>query len=256
MSEPGDAARRFSDEEVGRILKRATEIQVADPASPGAGGITLQELEEIALEAGIDPRHLRRAALEVQGGQGQTSLATRLAGQSLDLLYEATVPGELSPADFERVALTIQQTIRDHGHSSQLGQTLTWQSESSGQSTRSTQVIVTSRDGETRIRIEERLHELAKQLFAGMVVGGGSGIGVGLGVGLGLGALGSALFATAFPIGAVGLAYIGAREVYRLRVRSRQRALTALLERVREEVSLLAAARLDPGEARAALPKG
>lgn len=256
MNEPVGQPRRYTEEEVGRILKRATEIQIADPSSPGAAGMTLDELEEIALEAGIDPRHLRRAALEVQSGAGDDSLASRLAGRPFDLSVEATVAGELSEAGFERVASEIHQAVRDHGRSSQIGRTLTWQGESA-QKTRSMQVIVTSRDGETRIRVEERMHELAKQLFAGLVWGGGVGAGTGIGVGIGLGALNSALFAAVFPLGAVGLAYIGAREVYRRQVEGRQRAMTGLLERVRAEVERsVGATTIAASEGRRALPEG
>jgi hypothetical protein len=61
MTAPDHPTRRFSEEEVGRLLERATEIQRREGASAdSAGGLTLGELEEIALEAGIDPGHLRR----------------------------------------------------------------------------------------------------------------------------------------------------------------------------------------------------
>lgn len=45
MTDPASAQRRYGEEEIGRILKRATEIQLTEPSSAGAAGMTLQELE-------------------------------------------------------------------------------------------------------------------------------------------------------------------------------------------------------------------
>jgi hypothetical protein len=256
MSDGAGGSRRFTEEEVGRILKRATEIQVAEPTSAGPGGMTLEELEDIAREAGIDPLHLRRAALEVESDLDEPSIANRLAGQALELRFEATVAGELSPAGLERVVSVIQGAARDHGRSSLVGQTLTWRNEP-GSGMRATQVVVTSRDGETRIRVEERLQEVAKQLFGGVVGGVGTGVGVGVGIGVGLGVLGSALFAAAFPVGVLAISYLAAREAYRLRVQERRRTLSALLERLRDEVAdSVTGSQLGPGDPPARLPRG
>ena len=79
------------------------------------------------------------------------------------------------------------------GVPSLFGRTLTWRSD-----TRSLQLAVSSRDGETQIRIDERLHGLAAGLFAGLLGGGGGRIGMGVGVGVGAGVLGSAVLATRF----------------------------------------------------------
>ncbi|HUP52051.1 MAG TPA: hypothetical protein VM198_06210 [Longimicrobiales bacterium] len=255
MTDPSPGQRRYTEQEIGRILKRATEIQVAEPSSAGAAGMTLRELEDIAAEAGIDPLDLRRAALELEGGGGERRFWSRLVGQPLELSLEAAVPGELGAVGFERIVPVIQQVARDHGQASLVGRTLTWQSEP-GDATRSTMVVVTVRAGETRIRVEERLVGLAKQLFGGLVGGAGTGVGVGVGVGVGIGALGSALFATVFPLGAVGIAYIAAREAYRLRVGERRRLLGTLLEGIRTEVE---ASLMDPAleaKQRRAFPRG
>ncbi len=52
--------RRYSDEEVARLLERATQLQAdARPIVPGSG-LTLRELESIAGEVGLDPAALRQ----------------------------------------------------------------------------------------------------------------------------------------------------------------------------------------------------
>jgi hypothetical protein len=224
--------RRYGDEEIARILKRATEIQVADPTALTTSGMTLQELEEIAAEAGIDPRHLRRAAMELEVGTSEPTLLDKLVGARLEIELGTIIPGELPAAGFERVLSIIQQVARHHGQGNLLGHTLTWQGESAnGQ--RSLMVVVSTRDGETSVRIEERLHGFAGGLFGGMVGGGGMGIGQGIGWGL----LGSMTFAVAFPVGFLGLSYVSARAIYRNRAEERRRVLTDLLDRIVREAS-------------------
>jgi hypothetical protein len=255
MADDVGAPRRYSEEEIGRILKRATEMQVAEPAGQGPGGMTLRELEEIALEAGIDPRHLRRAAMELEPGSPEASFWTRVLGHPPQVRLEAAVPGELPVEGFESLVAIIQHVAREHGQASLVGRTLTWQGETAT-GTRSTMVVVGVRDGETRVRVEERLQGLAGQLFGGLV--GGVGVGAGVGVGVGLGAaLGSALFSAAFPVGALGLGYITARAAFRSQAGARRRALSELLDRLVGEVSdrVTESALPAPGSPRS-LPRG
>lgn len=61
MSGSDDSSRRYGDREIGLILKRATEFQDETP-EPSGTGLTIQE---IAVEAGIEPRHLRLAVAEL-----------------------------------------------------------------------------------------------------------------------------------------------------------------------------------------------
>jgi hypothetical protein len=61
-------------------------------------------------------------------------------------------------------------------------------------------------------------------------------VGLGVGLGVGLEVLGSALFATLFPMGVVGLSYIGARQIYRAVTKGRRRAMERLFEHVLAEV--------------------
>ena len=51
MAESGSNRRRYGDKEVGLILKRAAELQRQEPAAgTEGGGLTLTELEEIAVD--------------------------------------------------------------------------------------------------------------------------------------------------------------------------------------------------------------
>ena len=89
-----------------------------------------------------------------------------------------------------------------------------------------------SRDGETRIQAEERLRGHAGALYGGVVGGGGMGIGMGVGFGVGLGALGSGLFAAAFPITLIGGLYVAMRQVMKSTGRKRRAEAEALVDRI------------------------
>ena len=55
--------RRYDRDEVSEILRRAAEEQhAADKTTAGDPGLTLAELQNVAEEAGIAPRHVERAA--------------------------------------------------------------------------------------------------------------------------------------------------------------------------------------------------
>lgn len=257
MTDTPHLPRRYDEDEVGRILERASQLQVEEPrATRSGGGLSLAELEEIAREAGIDPRHLRRAAMEVDGAGGPLRGWDHFFGDRATLALETTVPGDLPEEGFERVVAVAQRVSHEHGQPSLLGRTLTWQAETSNK-TRTMQVVVTSRDGTTHIRVEERLNQLAAGIFGGTMGGFGGGVGIGVGLPVGIEVLGSAAFAVAFPLGIVGLSYIASRWIYRGIVRRRTRALGVLLEAVAAEVrATVADAALAEPDRLPELPRG
>ncbi len=245
--------RRYTDDEVGEILKRATDIQHREaPPKAGSTGLTLAELQEIAAEAGIDPRHLQRAAADLDS-EPPSSLGTALAGAPLTVRVERVLPGEFDEQDFERLLPEIQQASAGHGNATMVGRTLTWSSETS-QRHRSLQITVSSMGGETLVRAEERLHGLAGALYGGLVGGGGGGIGIGVGVGVGVDVLGSALFATVFPIAVAGGFYLIARQIMKTNARNRREVLERLVDRISEHMYSKSEQAALPDASRDALP--
>lgn len=231
----GDPPRRYSETEVGRLLKYATELQQSDEAGgPGGhegGGMTLATLQEVAAEAGIEPRYVQLAAARIDSPE-PARRKSALAGTPLLVRAERIIPGELRDEDYEQIVTEIQLAIDVPGSASMVGRTLTWRSETSDYQTRSLQVVVASRNGETRIQAEERLQSYAGALYGGVVGGAGIGIGVGVGVGVGLGALGSALFAAAFPVTLIGGLYVAMREVMKSTGRKRRAEAEGLVDRI------------------------
>jgi len=49
-----DGSRRFTDREVATLLRKASEIEESE-GSPGSGGLSMDDLQEIAREVGIAP---------------------------------------------------------------------------------------------------------------------------------------------------------------------------------------------------------
>ena len=128
MSESEGGRRRYSEEEVGLILRRATEIQRAEPTAPDPEGLTLAELEEIASEAGIDPALLRRAATELHSLRPATA-ASRLAGAPLEIEIERVVEGEVPRDCLEELVPSIVAATPGRGTASAVGRSLTWSSQ-------------------------------------------------------------------------------------------------------------------------------
>lgn len=235
MTDSPKPLRTYDEKEIARILERATELQRSESATPSSGGMTLAELEDIATEAGIDVGLLRRAALEMDAGVAEPGVWSRLLGAEIKVIRETIVAGEVPMRALEDLVPLIQSSVSGHGQPTLMRRTLTWQGGSS-QSGRTLRVVVSAREGETTIRVEEDLTQMAGGLFGG--VGGGVGFGVGFGAGmpLGLAVLGSPAFALAFPAAFLGLTYMGVREAYRRIVRGRRRAVDDLFGRLVGEV--------------------
>lgn len=233
MSDQPHPSRLYGEEEIRRILFRATELQKTEPSLGAGGGMTLTDLEDVAAEAGIDIRHVRRAAIEVDSAGRGDSMWAPLLGGSPTLRRDTTLTGELPDDRLDDFLGIIQSTVSYHGQPSVVGRTLTWQGESPDK-TRKLRVVISSRSGTTQIRIEENLSQMAGGLFGGL----GAGVGIGVGVGAGLpaaGALGSAAFAVAAPLATITLRLVAARAIFRRIVNTRSGVIDRLFEGLVQE---------------------
>ena len=226
--------RRYSEKEAGEILRRAAEMQRAEPSAADPSGFSLSELEEVAREAGIDPVVVRRAAAQMDLPASE-NLGSVLAGSPLVIRLEVALPGEYPADRFDALVPSIQDASPWQGHAGVVGKTLTWSARADS-NTSSLQVLVATADGRTLIRVEERLGGLVGALFGGIIGGGGAGIGVGLGAGLGA-AIGSTVFAIGFPVAMLGGSYLLARTIYAAHVKKERARLQSLLDRLSAIVS-------------------
>ncbi len=224
--------RRYSEQEVSLILRRAAELQADQPGA--ASGTSLAELEEIAREAGLDPALVRRAATDLATASPGAA-ASRFLGAARRLHVERVVDGELSGDDLEALVDEVRRTFGEPGIVSALGRTVTWTptpaqygSKSAG---RRVFVTLTRRGGQTTLRAEEDLSPMAGGLFGGLMGGLGGGL-TAPAIAIGVGAFHAALPVVGIVGTLIGGSYALARGIYVALARRRERALRQLVERL------------------------
>jgi hypothetical protein len=240
MPDAAGTSRRFSEEEVALIIKRAAELQQTEETADEPGNaLTLGEVEQIAKEAGIDPLLIRRAAQSLDRAE-VANRPSPWAGAPTRLVFERVVDGEVSSDVYEELIDTVRRTIGDNGVPSVLGKTLAWTSSMQAGRRRGhgrqVDVTVVSRHGVTTIRVEEELRNIAGALFGGLVGGGGGGT-TGITVGIGMGALHSPAIAAMLWVAVASSFYLLARTIFTHTSEKREKQLRDLIDRLEEQVS-------------------
>ncbi|MEO0556632.1 MAG: hypothetical protein AAF170_00470 [Bacteroidota bacterium] len=152
--------RTYSEREVAAIIERAVERQAETDQMEGAPGLTLEEIEKLGQEAGIDPAHLRAAAQEM-GTRGRTYAGT--SGMTRTHVHvERWVDGPLIEEAWEDTVAHLRQHFGAEMNAmmgmggaevQQVGQSHEWTHTSSlGVQTR---VTVSPRGDRTRLRITQ-----------------------------------------------------------------------------------------------------
>ena len=227
--------RRFDDERVGEILRRAVELQHRGsvPALRG-DGLSKSELERVASEAGIDPAFVRQAIAE-SGSPSPETETSKLMGEVRTIEVHGLLEGEVSSDAMDRMIEEVQRTFADTSEPSYTDTSATWTGSSATASTRlsNLMVAITARSGQTEIRITERLDSLSAVLFGALGIGGGT-VGVAISGAIGMGEFGSPLIFAAGAVTAVGSIYTLARTLYSRSARKRRRELQRLVARMVE----------------------
>jgi hypothetical protein len=238
MADAPKRERKFNDEEVALIIKRAAELQQTEQTEQDPGSaLSLTEVEDIAREAGIDPKLIRRAAVGLDQ-PAQTNRPSPWLGAPTRIVFERVVDGEIPVEEFEPLIAEIRRTFGDNGLPSVLGKSLAWSSGISGRrrsSGRHVDVSVVTRGGITTIRVEEELRNLAGALFGGLVGGGGGGT-TGISMAIGMGVFHSAPVAALLWVTVAGGFYTLARTIFGRMSAGRERQLSELVGRLEEEV--------------------
>ena len=204
-------------------MSRAAELSTTQ----SGGETSLEELEKIASEAGLDKALVRQAAAELLSGRKpvRPSPLSRLFGP-LSLRFETVLPGALEQEAHGLLLDAIARELGLPGQLSQAGRSFSW---SINDQARSLNVHVSTRSGQTVVRIHERLGSLAGGIWGG-VLGGGGGTLVPLAA-IGAGALvGGPMAVTAAVALSLGASVFGTRALYRHAVRRRERALSSLFD--------------------------
>jgi len=222
--------RLFDDETSGQVLRRAAELQhESNVPAHGGDGLSATDLEQIATEAGIDAAFVRRAIVETQVSSPETQHSP-VFGEVKTLELVEVMEGEVSSDSVDRMLEEVQRAFADGGTVTRTGRSATWSASRTLASSRLSSLVVaiTARDGQTEVRITEKLDNLSSALFVGLATAG-SMVGVGISGAVGMGEFGSPLLFGAMAITAVSGFYGAARTLYTRSTRKRRRELQRLL---------------------------
>jgi hypothetical protein len=148
--------RRFTDEEVREILKKAVEKSPSRALMKKSEGLSLAELKTIGEEVGIDPARLEDAARAVaSGGVNRTN---PIVGGPTVLNFERTVPAEFDPKDTPDVLSLIRRTLGVQGEVDEIHGSLEWRAQGD---IGARYVTVSPREGSTTIMSSANLTNAA-----------------------------------------------------------------------------------------------
>lgn len=154
MSNP-NRTHLYTEKEIGALIKRATEIQEnAHESFPQ--GLSLQEIEDIAREIGIDPKHIRSAASELEHQMAKEQQSNFLGAPFL-IEQKRAIRGEISAEEWEELVRQIRRMTGSAGRTTQDGQTRQWHRSVKDMSTtlEETHLQVDSQDNRSTIEIRK-----------------------------------------------------------------------------------------------------
>jgi hypothetical protein len=193
--------KRFNDEEVSLILRRALEAD----AGRAEGGLTLSQLKEIAAEVGVPAAEVESAALAVQA---ERSVGAGKPGRMrVTARYEVEVPGEVDSRHHAHLLRAIRAATGRQGVATEEFGGLTWKAQDpfGGR-----YITVRSENGRTRV---EALGNFRDGAMLGAGAAGTLGLAVGAVVLKSLGGL--AAVGLLGPVGLVAGATLPAYLIYR-----------------------------------------
>jgi hypothetical protein len=117
--------RTFSEKEAREVFAQAARAQQSDDDATDAtaGGLSLDELQEIGLAAGLDPAFVAAAAASL--GADAPRPATRL-GVPLEVRRTRTLPGPMTDELWEQIVATLRAQTGGPGTASQVGRIREW----------------------------------------------------------------------------------------------------------------------------------
>ena len=118
--------RRYGDEEVREIFSLATTGGGRDPSLPSeSGGLTLDELQRIGQEAGIEPARVAHAA-ETLDARGRAAPVRRSLGLPIGLTRVVDLPRAPTDREWERLISEFRSTFGAQGTATTSGGLRDW----------------------------------------------------------------------------------------------------------------------------------
>ena len=118
--------RRYGDEEVREIFSLATTGDTRDRSLPAeSGGLTLDELQRIGQEAGIEPARVAQAA-EKLDARGRPAPVRRSFGLPIGLSRVVDLPRAPTDREWEQLISQFRTTFGTQGHTTTSGGLREW----------------------------------------------------------------------------------------------------------------------------------
>jgi hypothetical protein len=166
----------YTEREVAQIIERAVMRQEEARRRQGAAGLSLEEIERLGTDVGIDPEFLRAAAAEIDAGAGERESYTTATHNHV----ERWTAGPLQVYDWEDAVEDLRTRLgTDYGpmygrqsatEFKEQGATKTWE-HTSGLGVHH-RLTVSERGERTRIRLEQQVGIMsppAEGLFYGLL---------------------------------------------------------------------------------------
>lgn len=119
------ADRRYSDDEISAIFRRATEVQQRAPQQlPQSEGMSLTELQSIGREAGISPELVAQAARELD--QPALPRVSTLLGIPTGVARNVQLERRLTDDEWEAFVVQLRDTFQARGIITEQGAFRTW----------------------------------------------------------------------------------------------------------------------------------
>lgn len=201
--------RKFTDQQMALILKRAADRQADD----GDASHSLESIQEIAREVGIDPR----VVAEVAATLDVSRAATTLFGASSAYRSSRRIVSNMSTIDRAAILAAIREHLPLVGEKRDVGDGIEWHS---GPADNKTVVAVTPTPSGAMLRIDMRQHGLK----AGTYIAAGT-------VGLIAGVVSVATLhgpGVAVGVGAFWASLAGARAIWNRHARRREQRMRGL----------------------------
>jgi serine/threonine-protein kinase len=233
---PGTSPAPTSAYRIGDVLGAASEAGIGDEfvarAAAELGLVSAPIAVPATLRGAGAAATVNRAITVTSTSESGTPWRSRWRGAPGALNYEVRIDGEASERDLEIAVELIRRSMKQVGVVSRIGRSLSW---SSVGDERKVDITIVARNGQTMIRANERLGQLAGGLFGGIMGGmGGGGGGAAMAIGAGT------FHSLALALGMWGSVAVGsyalARGIYSSVARDRQVQLRQLVMDIAEYI--------------------
>ena len=117
--------RRYSEDEVAAIFRKATQEEERGPAHPSRReGMTLRELQDIGQEVGVAPALVAQAALALD--QGGTPSESTFLGLPIGVSRTIELDRKLTDPEWEQLVVSLRETFNARGTVASEGSLRQW----------------------------------------------------------------------------------------------------------------------------------